>query len=137
ANGMVTWAEHHAHSGYAALILGTTPMWPVLLESVIYRRSPSLLLVLSLLVGFSGLGVLVAPVLKHGVIADISSTLALLAAAIAWPSGSLLLQRRPPHLNPLVISAYQQFFGSLALTAAFLVAGEPWPQPTTSAWIGW
>ena len=137
ANGMVTWAECHAHSGYAALILGTTPMWPVMLESIIYRQPPSPLLVLSLLVGFAGLGVLVAPVLKYGATADIPSTLALLAAAVAWPSGSLLLQRKPPHLNPLVISAYQQFFGSLALTAAFLGTSEPWPQPTTSAWIGW
>ena len=137
ANGMVTWAERHAHSGYAALILGTTPMWPVILESIIHRQSPSPFLVLSLLVGFAGLAVLVAPVLKYGAPADISSTIALLLAAVAWPSGSLLLQRRPPHLSPLVISAYQQFFGSLALAAAFLVTGEPWPEPNTAAWIGW
>jgi drug/metabolite transporter (DMT)-like permease len=137
ANGMVTWAERHAHSGYAALILGTTPIWPVILESIIRRQPPSPFLVLSLLVGFAGLAVLVAPVLKYGASTDISSTMAILVAAVAWPSGSVLLQRRPPRLNPLVISAYQQFFGSLALAAAFLVTGEPWPQPTTSAWIGW
>jgi drug/metabolite transporter (DMT)-like permease len=137
ANGMVTWAEQHAHSGYAALILGTTPMWPVILESILYRQAPSPFLVLSLFVGFGGLAVLVSPVLKYGATADISSTAALLAASVAWPSGSLLLQRRPPHLNPVVISAYQQFFGSLALAAAFLATGEPWPHPTTSAWIGW
>jgi drug/metabolite transporter (DMT)-like permease len=137
ANGLVTWAERHAHSGYAALILGTTPIWPVIMESIIHRRPPSLLLVVSLLVGFAGLTVLVAPVLRFGLSADISSTIALLVAAVAWPSGSLLLQRRPPNLNPLVISAHQQLFGSLALAAAFLVTGEPWPQPSTSSWVGW
>jgi drug/metabolite transporter (DMT)-like permease len=45
ANGMVTWAERHAHSGYAALILGTTPIWPVILESIIRRQPPSPFLV--------------------------------------------------------------------------------------------
>lgn len=137
ANGMVTWAERHADSGYAALILGTTPIWTVILESILHRRPPSLFLVLSLLVGFAGLAVLVAPVLKYGAHTDISSTIAVLVAAVAWPAGSLLLQRRPPQLNPLVISAYQQLFGSLALTGALLVVGEPWPEPTTAAWIGW
>jgi drug/metabolite transporter (DMT)-like permease len=137
ANGMVTWAERHADSGYTALILGTTPIWTVILESIIRRQSPSPFLVLSLLVGFAGLAVLVAPVLSYGAPTDISSTFAILVATIAWPSGSLLLQRRPPQLNPLVISAYQQFFGSIALTVALLVVGEPWPQPVTAAWIGW
>ncbi len=137
ANGMVTWAERHADSGYAALILGTTPMWPVILESMIYRQRPSSLLVISLLVGFSGLAVLVAPVMKHGASADVSSTAALLIAAIAWPSGSVLLQRRPPRSHPIVISAYQQFFGSLGLAVALLLTGEHWPEPSTSAWVGW
>jgi drug/metabolite transporter (DMT)-like permease len=136
-NGMVTWAECHAPSGYAALILGTAPIWPVILESIIHHQAPSTLLVISLLVGFAGLAVLVAPILKFGASTDVSSTIAVLSAAVAWPSGSLLLQRRPLRLNPLVISAHQQFLASLALAAAFLVTGEPWPQPTTSAWIGW
>jgi drug/metabolite transporter (DMT)-like permease len=27
-NGLMVWAERHAHSGFPALIIGTTPMWP-------------------------------------------------------------------------------------------------------------
>ena len=70
-NGLVVWAERHADSGYAALVIGTTPMWPVLMESILERKPPSLLLALSLLVGFSGLAVLVVPVLKQGLHADV------------------------------------------------------------------
>jgi drug/metabolite transporter (DMT)-like permease len=60
-NGMVTWAEHHADSSYAALILGSTPIWAVILEAILDKEIPSPLLILSLLIGFMGLGVLVWP----------------------------------------------------------------------------
>lgn len=136
-NGLVAYAEHHANSGYAALVVGTTPMWPVVMESILERRPPSLLLVLSLIIGFSGLAVLVTPVLKQGLRADALSTAALLLAAMAWSGGSLLLQRRPPKATPVLTSAYQQFFGSLGLIAITFISGEPWPHPTTVAWLGW
>jgi len=136
-NGLVTWAERHADSGYAALILGSTPIWAVILEAVLEREVPSPLLVLSLLIGFGGLGVLVWPVLEKGVSADLASTAALLIAAVLWPAGSLMLQRTPPKSTSVVVAAYQQFFGSIGLLAAVVLAAEPWPQPVPSAWIGW
>lgn len=136
-NGMVTWAEHHADSGYAALILGTTPIWAVLLEATLDKKFPSLLLILSLLVGFMGLGVLVWPVLQKGVRADLVSTVALLFAAVIWPAGSLMLQRNPPKSKSVVVAAYQQFFGGIGLVAAMALTAEPWPQPNPSAWMGW
>jgi drug/metabolite transporter (DMT)-like permease len=134
---MVTWAERHADSGYAALVLGTTPIWAVIMEAIIDREVPSSLLIFSLLVGFTGLGVLVWPVLQKGVSADLASTVALLIAAVIWPAGSLMLQRSPPKSTAVVVSAYQQFFGGLGLMAAVLLTAEPWPQPNPSAWIGW
>jgi len=136
-NGMVTWAEHHADSGYAALILGTTPIWAVILESIMDRELPSPLLVLFLLVGFAGMGVLVWPVLQKAATADLASTAALLIAAVLWPAGSLMLQRSPPKSASVVVAAYQQFFGGIGLLAAMVLAAEPWPQPNPSAWIGW
>jgi drug/metabolite transporter (DMT)-like permease len=136
-NGLVAWAERHVNSGYAALVIGTTPIWPIIIESISERRPPSLLLVFSMLIGFLGLAVLVTPVLKQGIRADAASTVALLLAAICWSSGSLLLQRRPPQAPLVLISAYQQLFGGLALTAAMILSGEPWPQPTATAWLGW
>jgi drug/metabolite transporter (DMT)-like permease len=136
-NGLVVWAEHQAASGYAALVVGTTPMWPVILEALLDRQPPSLFLILCLLVGFSGLVVLVAPVLGQGLGVDASATAALLVAALAWSGGSLLLQRRPPAAKPLVISAYQHLFGGLGLAAAMVLTGEPFPQPSALAWFGW
>ena len=131
-NGLVVWAEHQADSGYAALVVGTTPMWPVIMESILDRKPPSLLLILSLLVGFSGLAVLVTPVIRQGLRVDAAAT-----AALAWSGGSLLLQRRPPAAGLLVTSAYQHLFGGLGLTGAMLLTGEPYPHPSSLAWLGW
>ncbi|MEW6185191.1 MAG: EamA family transporter [Thermodesulfobacteriota bacterium] len=136
-NGLVVWAERHADSGYAALVIGSTPMWPILMEAVLERKLPSFLLLVSLLVGFSGLAVLVSPVLMQGFKADISSTAALLGATLAWSSGSLLLQRKPPATPTVLTSAYQHLFGGLGLTVVVWLTGEPWPQPTPLAWLGW
>jgi drug/metabolite transporter (DMT)-like permease len=136
-NGLVVWAESQADSGYAALVVGTTPMWAVIMESILDRKPPSLYLMLFLLIGFSGLAVLVAPVVQQGLRVDAAATAALLAAALAWSGGSLLLQRRPPAAGPLVISAYQHLFGGLGLTGAMLLTGEPFPHPSTLAWLGW
>lgn len=136
-NGLVVWAERQADSGFAALVIGTTPMWPVIMESILERKRPSFLLALSLLVGFSGLAVLVAPVIQQGLRVDALATVALLAAAMAWSGGSLLLQRRPPEATPILISAYQHLFGGLGLAGVVLLTGEPWPHPTALAWIGW
>ena len=136
-NGLVVWAERQADSGYAALVVGTTPMWPVIMESILDRKPPSLLLILSLLVGFSGLVVLVTPVIRQGLRVDAAATAALLTAALAWSGGSLLLQRRPPAAGLLVTSAYQHLFGGLGLTGAMLLTGEPYPHPSALAWLGW
>jgi drug/metabolite transporter (DMT)-like permease len=136
-NGMVTWAERHADSGYAALIVGTTPIWAVILEAILDREVPSPFLVFSLVIGFAGLGALVWPVLRLGVRADLTSTVALLVAAVLWPGGSILMQRSPPKSTSAVVSAYQQIFGCLGLALAMGVTGEPWPAPGSSAWMGW
>jgi drug/metabolite transporter (DMT)-like permease len=136
-NGLVVWAERQADSGYAALVVGTTPMWPVILEALLDRKAPSWSLVLFILTGFSGLVVLVTPVIRQGVHLDAAATAALLTATLSWSAGSMLLQRRPPAAGILVISAYQHAFGGLGLTAAMVLTGEPWPQPSTLAWLGW
>ncbi len=38
-NGLVAYAEHHANSGYAALVVGTTPMWSVIMESILEAQA--------------------------------------------------------------------------------------------------
>ncbi len=137
ANGLVMWAEQHAHSGYAALLMGAVPIWAAVIESFLDRRVPTLLLVTSLLIGFAGLGLLTAPVLRMGTRADWSAVLALLVAPICWASGSLLQRRKPVKVNLLVSAGYQQLFGGIGFVLLVLFFHEPFPNPTLQAWGAW
>lgn len=136
-NGLVNWAEQHADSGYAALILATTPIWVVVIEVLLDRKMPSNLLVVALLTGFVGIGLLTAPVLKNGTQADLLSVLALIFAAVSWGVGILYQRRRPVMLNSFVSSGYQQIFGGLGFAIISILLGEPMPTPSAEAWWAW
>jgi drug/metabolite transporter (DMT)-like permease len=136
-NGAVNWAEQRIDSGLAALIVGTMPIWVALMESLIDRRRPSLLLSASLVVGFGGLLVLTYPMLEDGIRSDVIGVVAVVFAAISWGFGSIIINRRSMKLDPIVISGWQQLTGGIGFAVLALMVAEPAPQPTTAAWAAW
>ncbi|HMK09907.1 MAG TPA: EamA family transporter, partial [Anaerolineales bacterium] len=136
-NGLVTWAETRADSGYAALIIATIPIWVALIDAVIDRRAPPPLLIVSLLVGLAGIAVLSASHLAGGDRRDLAALGALLLAPLFWALGSVLQRRRPVGVAPQVSAAYQQLFGSLGFFAVALLLHEPAPHPTREAALAW
>ena len=136
-NGLVMWAEQRAVSNLAAPIVGSTPIWVALIEAILDRKAPSLRLVASLLVGFSGIVVLSAPLLTSGVRADVLSVVALSLAAFSWGCGTILQSRNPVALSPRVSSGYQQLFAGLGFTVVAFVLREPRPTPIPEAWWAW
>jgi drug/metabolite transporter (DMT)-like permease len=132
-NGGVTWAEQHAHSGDAALIIGSMPIWVAAMEAFVDRRAPARRLIAALLVGLAGLGVLIAPVLATGVSADLAATLALIFAAVTWGGGSLYQKRRPVRIGVAAAAGYQNLIGGLVVLLIGLLTGEPWPSPAPDA----
>lgn len=136
-NGLVTFAEQHAESGLAALMVAAIPIWGSVIEAILDRKFPSLRLVLSLLVGFGGIAVLTAPELLSGVQADVVSVVALLGAALSWALGSVLQARRPVDLRARTSSGYQMAFGAIGFLVVLLLTKESLPTPTTEAWIAW
>lgn len=136
-NGVLNWAEQRVDSGLAALIIGATPLWVAGMEALLDRKLPSALLASSLLVGLAGIALLSAPTLIGGISGDIWSMLGVLFAALSWGAGTLLQSRKPVQLSPTVSSSYQQLTGGVAVLFVALLAGEPFPQPTTSALLAW
>ena len=136
-NGLVSWAERSADSGYSALIIAALPLWVAIMESVVDRRPPTLRLIVALLVGFAGVGVLNGPVILAGSHQDILAAVALVAAAISWGVGTIFQKRKALTLQPEVSSAYQQVFGGIGLFLTALIIGEPRPSPVPEAWMAW
>lgn len=134
-NGLVTWAEKHADSGLAALLVAVMPIWAALIEAVIDRRLPSWKTAASLLMGFAGVAVLSWPILRAGTMADVWSVLGLLAAPLWWALGSVWYTRRKPDLSVRAVSGYQHLFGGLGFLVVILLVGEPRPAPSPGAWM--
>ncbi len=136
-NGLVTWAEQRAESGYTALLVGSVPIWTTIVESVLDRRAPTLRLLGALLIGLTGVGVLNYPVIRHGTSADVLSAAALILAVMSWGLGSVFQKRRPVSLSGEANAAYQLLFGSVALLTVAAITGEPRPTPTPAAFAAW
>jgi drug/metabolite transporter (DMT)-like permease len=136
-NGLVVWAEQQVNSGIAALVVATVPIWVAFLDSILESRIPTLPVILSLIVGFSGILILSLPVLTSGIRADLLSILALLLASFSWSAGLVLQTRHPVALSRGVSSGYQQLFGGIFFAVIALLVREPLPTPTTQAWLAW
>jgi drug/metabolite transporter (DMT)-like permease len=125
-NGLVSWAEQRVPSGIAALIVGSTPLWMVLLEWLWHKGPrPTIGIVSGLMVGFVGLGFLVAPgKLGNRNQIDLLGAVALLFAAFLWASGSLYARRARLPSSQLMAAGMEMLTGGVWLLLMGGVTGE-------------
>jgi len=136
-NGLVMWGEQHADSAVAALTIASTPIWVAIIESIIDRKIPSLLLIGALLVGTAGVIVLTMPLILSGVSAEIFSVAVLVLAALSWSLGTVFQSRNRVNLAPVVSSGYQSLFGGVGFVVMAIIFNEPLPHPIPQAWVAW
>jgi drug/metabolite transporter (DMT)-like permease len=118
-NAAVGWAEQTIDTGTASLIIASVPLWMALLDRGIYGQRPARGAVVGLLVGFVGVGLLVAP----GGGAN-KAAIILVFSSAAWAIGSLYSRRAPQPSRPLVAAGMQMLAGGVILTVVSGVAGE-------------
>jgi drug/metabolite transporter (DMT)-like permease len=119
-HGLLAWAEQTVPSGVASLFLATTPVWLSLLDWAVGGPRPTRRTAVGLALGLLGLVFLIGPVPG-----PIVALLVLVASAFAWAAGSIL-SRHVPLPGSLVLSSGMQLLaGSVALSLAGLLAGEP------------
>ena len=135
-NGMVVWAEQWVPSGIAAVVIASSPFWMTGIESLlpggerVTRQT-----MLGLLIGFSGILLLVWPDLMTGGELGRRFTLGLIAlqvACIGWSLGSAYGKRHAREDNVLASAAMQMFFGGVLMLIAGTLRGE-WAALTFSA----
>jgi drug/metabolite transporter (DMT)-like permease len=136
-NGGVSWAEQTVPSGLAALFVTTVPVWLVLLGWA--RRDgarPGLVDVVGVLLGFSGVAVLVAGNgLLGGQAVDPIGATVLVLASLAWAGGSLYSRRAPLPQSLLLATAMQMLCGGIVLLVVGLAIGE-WGRVSLGA-VSW
>ena len=125
---LVGWAELDVPSGMTSLILATTPLWLVLLESVGSRVAPVPSVIAGVIVGLIGLGILVAPSLATTSGVSALGVGALMLSALSWSVGALYSRRlakattRP--LSPARATGMQMIAGALLTLGLAVALGE-------------
>jgi len=117
ANGVLFVAERHVPTGLASLVIGSVPLWLVVLRSATGDR-PGTTVIVSTIVGFAGLAVLVRP--QGG--ATFLGLALVLVSAITWATGSFLSSRLPLPGDPFAATAIEMLAGGCVLLPAGLVA---------------
>jgi len=126
-NVAVVFSEHHISSGFAALLIATAPFWMAFLEMLrpegerLTRRK-----IAGMLVGFAGVGVLVAPELRANFNAGFAISVVIVQlSALAWNFGSIRSKYHvSPSVGPLVAASLQMIFGGIAASLIGLAPGE-------------
>ena len=121
-NAAVGWAEQTLDTGTASLIIASVPLWMALLDRVFYAQRLARAVVLGLVIGFAGVGLLVAPGGAGG--AGSRAAFVLVFSSLAWAIGSLYSRRALLPRRPLVAAAMQMLAGGLMLTIVAGASGE-------------
>jgi drug/metabolite transporter (DMT)-like permease len=121
-NGLVTVAEQEVPSGLAALIIGSVPLWVVLMRAGHRERVPTATLA-GVVIGFIGLAVLVLPGDRPGE-APLWGVLTCVAAAASWAAGSFYASRTTLPSDLLTSTAWQMLLGGAGMIVVGTIAGE-------------
>ena len=120
----VATAEQDVPSNLAALLVACVPLWVLLLRRLGGEHiAPRL--VLAVIIGFTGVGLLLQPGGQTGG-APLTSLLLVVCSTPAWATGSYLSRRVSLPADPLVSVGWQMLLGGTVVSLAGVVAGEPW-----------
>ncbi len=139
-NGSVTWAEQRVASGIAALVVGSAPLWMVLIDAFLpvsslrggsqgssFRRGATgWLTYAGVLLGFFGIILLIGPfdIMGHAQNLDPIGVGVLLLAAISWATGSLYNRGAGLPDSPLLGSGMEMLVGGAGLLLLGSFTGE-------------
>ena len=125
-NGLVCWAEQFVPSGVTALIIGTSPLWIVVLGWLSFGdERPSLAVWVGLFAGLIGVYLLADQAGMTGESTNPFGAVALLFACFFWAWGSFLSKSPAMPKSTLLSVALQMLIAGFALLIISFGLGEP------------
>jgi drug/metabolite transporter (DMT)-like permease len=123
-NGLVAWGEQTVPSGIAALFVGMSPVWMVVVAWLAFRDRPAAVVVVGVLVGFAGVAILAAPDPSSGFGGP--GLVALLIAPVLWAAGSVYATRHESRVSPSLLgTGIEMAIAGVLLTIVGIAIGEP------------
>ena len=135
---LIAWAQGQVASGFAAILNATTPIFAVLLASVMTsdeRLTPGRLV--GVFVGFAGVAVMIGPDAFAGAAENLLADLALLLASVFYAFSPIYGRRFSRQgLRPMVAATGQFAAASAMMLPLTLVVDAPWtlPMPGLPVW---
>jgi drug/metabolite transporter (DMT)-like permease len=121
-NGGVILAEQYIPTGVAALLVATSPLWMAVLDRVVFgRRLPGLVIV-GLVIGFSGVAFLIEAPGPGRV--NLLGALFAIAAPICWATGSVFTRHVRLPRRPLVAASMEMLWAGGLFAIASVLSGE-------------
>lgn len=128
-NGVLSWAEQSVPSGVAALLIGATPLWMVLID---WLRpggvKPDRRVLIGVAVGFIGIAWLISPsdFLGNSESIDLLGGAAVIFASMSWALGSIYGRDHKADApeSPLLSTAMEMLVGGVVLFAVGALSGE-------------
>ena len=140
-NALVGFAEQRIASGVAALIIGTVPLWLVLIEALRPGGvKPTWMALVGLIIGFGGIYLLIGPTeLTGGWQFDPLGTITLIFASFFWSLGSIYSRSAELPESALMMTGGEMVTGSVPIFLVSIVMGE-WQsftiaQVSTQSWL--
>lgn len=123
-NILSTYAVSLLPAGRSAILAYTMPLWTVLLSALFLGEPLTLRRTAGLALGMGGLALLLADSLAS-IGGRPAGALLMLAAAIAWSSGTVLMKRRPLGLAVTTFTGWNFLLGGIPIVIGALLFDPP------------
>ena len=123
---LIVWGQTHIESGLASILNGTTPIFSVILASILTREerlTPNR--ISGVLIGWVGVTVLIGIESLGGFGVKVMGQIAVLGAAFCYACAAIY-GRRFKNLSPMVVAAGMLTASTVMMTPVALVIDKPW-----------
>jgi drug/metabolite transporter (DMT)-like permease len=113
-NGLILFGVQQMPAGRSAILAYTMPVWTVLFGMALLHEPLSRRKIIGLVLGMLGMAVLLGEDVRH-ITRSPMGTLLILAAAISWAFGTVLLRRWKPPLPQNTLTGWMMLIGWLPI----------------------
>ena len=113
-NGLILFGVQQMPAGRSAILAYTMPVWTVLFGMVLLHEPLSRRKIIGLVLGMLGMAVLLGEDVRH-ITRSPMGTLFILAAAISWAFGTVLLRRWKPAVPQNTLTGWMMLIGWLPI----------------------
>jgi drug/metabolite transporter (DMT)-like permease len=136
---LISWGEQYIPSGWAALLQATTPIFTILAAHFLTKDDRITgKKALGILLGFTGVGLLMLPELSIGNIASTWGMLAIVGSSLSYALASIFARKYLKGISPMVSSAGQLTFGFAYILPLSLFIDRPYAlSPSPQVLLSW